>query len=64
MDQKSLTDRSTGAINYITAHELGVDVVSAHLDVQVEKGLSTEQATQRKKQYGPTARGIVALGMR
>jgi Ca2+-transporting ATPase len=52
MDQKSINDRSAVAINYITAHELDVDAVSAHLDVQVEKGLSTEQATQRKKQYG------------
>jgi len=53
MIQKSLNDRPIVANSYITPHELNIDEVSAHLDVQVEKGLSTEQVTQRKKNYGP-----------
>lgn len=53
MDQKLLKDRPIVANSYITPHELNIDEVTAHLDVHVENGLSTEQVTQRKKQYGP-----------
>ena len=53
MDQKLLKGRPIVANSYITPHELNIDEVTAHLDVQVEIGLSTEQVTQRKKQYGP-----------
>jgi len=53
MDQKLLKDRPIVANSHITPHELNIDEVTAHLDVLVEKGLSTEQVIQRKKQFGP-----------
>jgi P-type Ca2+ transporter type 2C len=52
MDQKLIRDRPIVTKSYITPHELNINEVTAHLDVQVEKGLTSEQVTQRKKQYG------------
>ena len=50
MYQKLSKDRPIVANSSINPQELDVDEVRAHLDVQVENGLSTEQVTQRKKQ--------------